>query len=83
MENIEIFETKIKGRPKGSKNRRNNYELKFLNINSGEFDTLHKCNTFDEINTFLASKNIHIQIQTLQYICSGKVSNDFIKILRI
>ena len=80
MEKIII---KKNGRPLGSKNNRNNYELLFINITNCQYESLIKFNTFDNLNLFLASKNIHIQRQTLQNICSGKVSNDFIKIIRI
>lgn len=75
--------TKNRGRPKGSKTKRNNYELQFININTGNYETVSRFNTFDDIINFLTSKNIHLQKQTIQSICHGKVNNNFIKILHI
>jgi hypothetical protein len=71
------------GRPKGSKEKRKNYELQFKNIKDGMFETVDKFSTIAELNLYLATKNIHIQKQTLQYICNDKVQNEFIKIIKI
>jgi hypothetical protein len=75
--------TKKMGRPKGSKEKRKNYELQFKNITDGMFETVDKFSTIAELNLYLATKNIHIQKQTLQYICNDKVQNEFIKIIKI
>jgi hypothetical protein len=75
--------TKKMGRPKGSKEKRKNYELQFKNINDGNFVTVDNFSTIADLNLYLATKNIHIQKQTLQYICNDKVQNEFIKIIKI
>jgi hypothetical protein len=82
MENNKIIVKKL-GRPIGSKEIRKNYKLLFKNINDGDFSTVDNFSTISELNLYLASKDIHIQKQTLQYICNGKIHNEFIKILKI
>ena len=75
--------TKKTGRPIGSNEKRDNYELSFKNIYTGTFEPVNKFKTINELILFLSTKNINIQKQTLQYIANGKVNNEFIKIVHI
>jgi len=80
---METVIIKKRGRPIGSKPKRANYELQFVDIKTGNYETVNKFNTFDDIINFLQSKNIHLQKQTIQSICNNKIVNDFIKVLHI
>jgi len=80
---METTVIKVRGRPKGSKPKRANYELQFINIKTGNYETVDKFNTFDDIINFLQSKKHTFKKQTIQSICNDKIVNDFIKVLHI